>query len=313
MNENYEDSITYYIDEKLNDTRIDKAIALLNDSLSRTHIQNLIDEGDILLNNKTTKASTKVKTGDEITLLLVEAKDSIILPEDIPLDIVYEDNDLLVVNKPAGMVVHPAVGNYHGTLVNALLYHCKDLSVINGVARPGIVHRIDKETSGLIVVAKNDLAHESLALQLKDKTCYRQYIALVKGVLPHSEGTIDAPIGRHPVKRKEMAINSNGKNAVTHFKVIERFADYTLISCLLETGRTHQIRVHLTYIGYPIVGDLVYGTNNKQLYDKGQLLHASMLSFIHPRTKQVVKFEAPLPDYFNQVLERLRGTVWKTK
>ncbi len=308
-----DDLLTIVVEANMEGMRIDKFVSNVYSSFSRTRIQSMINNGDILINDKEVKPSFKVSANDVITIEIVPINDFKVVPENIPLKIVYEDNDLLVVNKPAGMVVHPAVGNYHGTLVNALLYHCKDLSGINGVARPGIVHRIDKETSGLIVVAKNDLAHESLALQLKDKTCYRQYIALVKGVLPHSEGTIDAPIGRHPVKRKEMAINSNGKNAVTHFKVIERFADYTLISCLLETGRTHQIRVHLTYIGYPIVGDLVYGTNNKQLYDKGQLLHASMLSFIHPRTKQVVKFEAPLPDYFNQVLERLRGTVWKTK
>jgi len=226
--------------------------------------------------------------------------------QDIPLDILYEDEDIIVINKPQGMVVHPAAGNYNSTLVNALLHHCRDLSGINGEMRPGIVHRIDKDTSGVLVVAKNDHSHVNLAQQIKDKTAVRKYIALVEGDIKEDAGTIDAPIGRHPVYRKKMAVVPGGRRAVTHFKVLERFGRYTLIEARLETGRTHQIRVHMAYIGHPVVGDPVYGYKRQSFNLNGQLLHAQCLGFKHPRTGRYMEFCAPLPDYFTDVICKLR-------
>ncbi|MDY4788783.1 MAG: RluA family pseudouridine synthase [Bacilli bacterium] len=292
----------YIINKEFENKRLDVVIPLLNNEISRSKVQTLIDNDDVSVNGKKQKASYKVKEND-----VIEVNYEIIPlnfePENIPLDIVYEDDDVVVINKPQGMVVHPSNGHYSGTLVNGLLYHFKQLSNIDSI-RPGIVHRIDKDTSGLIMVAKNDLAHEFLANQLKDKTAYRQYIALVRGEVNVNKGKIDAPIGRSFKDRKLMAIVNDGKPSVTHFEVIKRFNGYTLISCLLETGRTHQIRVHMAYIGYPIVGDTSYGSKNTYGLN-GQLLHATKLSFIHPKTKERITVEAPLPQYFNDVLNNL--------
>ena len=227
--------------------------------------------------------------------------------ENIPLDVIYEDSDVIVINKSQDMVVHPAPGNYSGTLVNALLYHCRDLSGINGVLRPGIVHRIDKDTSGALVVAKNDNAHNSLAMQLKDHSMTRSYLALVEGIIKQDEGSIDEPIGRHPKDRIKMAVVENGKKAITHYKVIERFDNYTLVECNLETGRTHQIRVHMAKIGHPLVGDLVYGFKKQRFNLKGQVLHAKRLGFIHPSTNEYMEFVSPLPDYFEKLITKLRN------
>ena len=254
------------------------------------------------------KANYKVKKNDEIVIAVPEPETLSIEAEDIPLEIVYEDEAVAVVNKPQGMVVHPSAGHPNGTMVNALMYHVKDLSSINGVIRPGIVHRIDKDTSGLLMVAKNDLAHESLAKQLKDKTSLRKYVALVHGVIPHEKGTINAPIGRSKVNRKMQAVREDGKPAVTHFNVLERFNDFTLVELTLETGRTHQIRVHMKYIGYPLAGDPVYGPS-KTLKGNGQFLHAKLLGFTHPITGQEMVFEAPLPTIFEKTLEKLRKSV----
>ncbi|MCO7174635.1 RluA family pseudouridine synthase [Sporolactobacillus kofuensis] len=277
---------------------------------SRSRLQQLIKDKCILVNGSAVKTSYRMKTDDEVTIHLPEPEPLNVEPEDIPLDIVYEDHSVIVVNKPRGMVVHPAPGNMSGTLVNALLGHCHDLSGINGVMRPGIVHRIDKETSGLLMVAKTDTAHRSLAAQLKDKTTKREYLALVHGCLPHDEGTIDAPIGRSDKDRKKMMVtDKNSKHAVTHFKVIERFSKYTYVSCRLETGRTHQIRVHMAYIGHPLAGDPKYGPR-KTLPIHGQALHAAELGFVHPETNQFMLFHAPLPEDMNQLLIRLRNHEW---
>lgn len=288
--------------------RVDKYLNMVQDELSRSFIQQLIDDEKILINDAPCKSNSKVKNGDVITiedfaLTPIEAK-----PEDIPLDIIYEDQDIIVINKPKGMVVHPSVGNYEHTLVNALLFHCHDLSGINGKIRPGIVHRIDKDTTGCIVACKNDKAHEAIALQLADKTCHREYIALVEGIIEHNSGTIDAPIGRDPKDRKKMTVTEiNSKEAVTHFDVIERFKNYTLIKCQLETGRTHQIRVHMQFIGHPIVGDEVYGRRKTLKDTQGQVLHAYKLELIHPSTKEKMTFEAELPAYFQELLTKIRS------
>lgn len=288
--------------------RVDKYLNMVQDELSRSFIQQLIEDEKILINDAPCKSNSKVKNGDTITiedfeLAPIEAK-----PEDIPLDIIYEDQDIVVINKPKGMVVHPSVGNYEHTLVNALLFHCHDLSGINGKIRPGIVHRIDKDTTGCIVACKNDKAHEAIALQLADKTCHREYIALVEGVIEHNSGTIDAPIGRDPKDRKKMTVTEiNSKEAVTHFDVVERFKNYTLIKCKLETGRTHQIRVHMQFIGHPIVGDEVYGRRKTLKDTQGQVLHAYKLELIHPSTKEKMTFEAELPAYFQELLTKIRS------
>lgn len=287
--------------------RLDK---ILNEQLvdySRSQIQQWLKEG--LVSDSATKqvlkANYKVKQAMEVLIQLPEVKELELTPENIPLEIVYEDKDVAVINKPQGMVVHPSAGHPNGTLVNALLYHLKDLSTINDVIRPGIVHRIDKDTSGLLMIAKNDIAHEKLAEQLKEKTSLRKYIALVHGVIPHDKGTITAPIGRSKQDRKKQAVVEEGKHAVTHFTVLERFNEYTLIELKLETGRTHQIRVHMQYIGYPLAGDPVYGPR-KTLKGHGQFLHAQTLGFTHPASGEWLEFSAPLPEIFEQTLVNLR-------
>ncbi|MEK4629627.1 RluA family pseudouridine synthase [Solibacillus sp. FSL R7-0682] len=287
--------------------RIDKALSLMESTWSRSQISNWLDESRITVNGAGVKAKYKVKQGDVIEINVPDEVEELeIIPEDLNLEIVYEDADVLVVNKPRGMVVHPAPGHTTGTLVNGLMFHCKDLSGINGVARPGIVHRIDKDTSGLLMVAKNDVAHESLVNQLVEKSVTRKYTALVHGHIAHEKGTIDAPIGRDQKDRQKQAVVDNGKHAVTHFQVVERFGDFTLVECRLETGRTHQIRVHMNYIGYPLAGDPKYGPKKTIDFD-GQVLHAGVLGFIHPVTKEYLEFEAPLPADFVEVLEALRN------
>ncbi|MGM0298944.1 RluA family pseudouridine synthase [Enterococcus sp. AZ077] len=288
--------------------RIDKVLTGLFNDYSRSQIQLWLKDGAVSVNGQVVKANYKVKKNDEIVIAVPEPETLSIEAEDIPLEIVYEDEAVAVVNKPQGMVVHPSAGHPNGTMVNALMYHVKDLSSINGVIRPGIVHRIDKDTSGLLMVAKNDLAHESWAKQLKDKTSLRKYVALVHGVIPHEKGTINAPIGRSKVNRKMQAVREDGKPAVTHFNVLERFNDFTLVELTLETGRTHQIRVHMKYIGYPLAGDPVYGPS-KTLKGNGQFLHAKLLGFTHPITGQKMVFEAPLPTIFEKTLEKLRKSV----
>ncbi|MDA3965680.1 RluA family pseudouridine synthase [Enterococcus thailandicus] len=285
--------------------RIDKVLTGLFPDYSRSQIQLWLKEGVVAVNGQPVKANYKVKAKDELFVAIPEPETLDVIAEDIPLTIVYEDEDVAVINKPQGMVVHPSAGHSHGTLVNALMYHVKDLSSINGVIRPGIVHRIDKDTSGLLMVAKNDQAHESLAKQLKDKTSLRKYVALVHGEISHDKGTINAPIGRSKVNRKMQSVREDGKSAVTHFTVLERFEGFTLVELKLETGRTHQIRVHMQYIGFPLAGDPVYGPK-KTLPGNGQFLHAQMLGFTHPVTGQEMVFEAPLPEVFEKTLEKLR-------
>ncbi|HDR4882514.1 TPA: RluA family pseudouridine synthase [Bacillus cereus] len=285
--------------------RIDKFVTGINNEWSRTQVQQWIKDEVVTVNGKAVKGNYKVKEEDEITVTIPEPEELDIQPEDLNLEIYYEDADVLVVNKPRGMVVHPAPGHTSGTLVNGLMHHCTDLSGINGVMRPGIVHRIDKDTSGLLMVAKNDMAHESLVNQLVAKTVTRRYKAIVHGVIPHDKGTIDAPIARDKKERQSMAVDENGKNAVTHFQVLERFKDFTLVECRLETGRTHQIRVHMKYIGYPLAGDPKYGPK-KTLDMNGQALHAGILGFDHPRTGEYIQFEAPIPEVFEDALNILR-------
>ena len=297
----------YIVSFKENGERFDKAVSLLNSELSRSYITKLIEEGKILLNGKKEKPSIKVKENDEIFIEELVDQKSDIKEEDIPLDVVYEDADILIINKPQGMVVHPANGHYSGTLVNALMFQADSLSSINGVIRPGIVHRIDKDTSGLLCVAKNDNAHHFLAEQLKDHTMAREYMALVRGVIKENNGTVEMPIGRDKNNRQKMAVTKEGKPAITHFSVVERFANHTLVKCQLVSGRTHQIRVHMSAIGYPVEGDPLYaGKNYDKLYKDGQLLVAYKLKLIHPQTKKEMVFEIPLPEYFEKVLDSLR-------
>lgn len=290
--------------------RIDKFLSCRLEEVSRSYIQKLIKEGHVSVNGKPVKANYKLGAGDEISVEIPEAEEPDILPEDIPLDILYEDQDILVVNKPKGMVVHPAAGHYSGTLVNALMYHCKDsLSGINGVMRPGIVHRIDMDTTGSLLVCKNDEAHRILAEQLKEHTIRREYHAIVYGNIKEDTGTVDAPIGRHPTDRKKMSINhKNGKQAVTHYEVLERFGNFTYIRCRLETGRTHQIRVHMASLHHPLLGDEVYGPSSRPPFPglKGQVLHAKILGIYHPATGEYMEFDAPLPKYFVDLLQKLR-------
>jgi 23S rRNA pseudouridine1911/1915/1917 synthase len=300
------EQIEITIDEQHENERIDKVIAGINQDWSRTQVQQWIKDGNVKVNGKEVKANYKCEHGDIITIDIPKPEPLDVEPEEMELDIYYEDSDVIVVNKPRGMVVHPAPGHLSGTLVNGLLAHCKDLSGINGVLRPGIVHRIDKDTSGLLMVAKNDFAHESLAKQLLEKTVTRKYKAIVHGVIPHDYGTIDAPIGRDKRDRQSMTVtDENGKEAITHFTVLERFKNYTFIECQLETGRTHQIRVHMKYIGYPLAGDPKYGPK-KTLPIEGQALHAGVLGFHHPRTNEYLEFEAPLPPEFEHLLTMLR-------
>ena len=290
--------------------RIDAFLSNEIADLSRSFIQKLIEDESILVNDKTTKSNYKIRLNDNIYVCIPEPKEVEIVPENIPLDIVYEDDDIIIINKPKGMVVHPAAGHLSGTLVNALMYHCKDnLSGINGELRPGIVHRIDRDTTGLIVACKNDIAHKFIAEQLAVHSITRKYQAIVYGNIKEDTGTVDAPIYRHPQDRKRMAVVKNGKEAVTHYKVIERFGDYTLIECQLETGRTHQIRVHMSYIKHPLLGDEVYGNPNKKFKLEGQCLHAKTLGFIHPKTKEYIEFDSELPEYFNKLILRLRNGI----
>jgi len=301
------ETMTIQIDESQNNDRIDKVLSTQNEEWSRSQVQQWIKDGQILVNGEKTKPNYKCSVGDDITVTIPEPEALDVLPEEMDLDIYYEDADVIVVNKPRGMVVHPAVGHASGTLVNGLMAHCKDLSGINGVLRPGIVHRIDKDTSGLLMVAKNDFAHEKLVNQLVAKTVTRKYQAIVHGVISHDVGTVDAPIGRDKKDRQAMTVtNENSRNAVTHFRVIERFKDFTHIECQLETGRTHQIRVHMKYIGYPLAGDPKYGPK-KSLDIEGQALHAGILGFIHPRTEEYMEFVAPNPQEFERVLKHLKN------
>lgn len=284
--------------------RLDRYIAD-NSEISRSFAARLAEEGKITVNGKAADKKSKLKAGDEIIIEIPEPETLEAQPQDIPIDIVYEDDYVIVVNKPQGMVVHPAPGNPDGTLVNGLLYHCS-LSSINGVIRPGIVHRIDKDTSGLLIVAKTNEAHEALSAQLKERKALRKYNCLVNGNIKEDSGTIDKPVGRHPLDRKKMAVIAGGRDAVTHFNVLERFGRYTLIECVLETGRTHQIRVHMASIGHSIVGDPVYGIKKERFRTNGQLLHARTVGFTHPVTGELMKFSSELPPYFTAILDKLR-------
>ncbi|OMP68538.1 RluA family pseudouridine synthase [Domibacillus epiphyticus] len=302
------EKIQFTVKEEENGSRIDKLAAAQDEQFSRTQVQEWLKEGRVLVNDKPVKPNYKAASGDEVVIHIPEPEELQIEAEDLNLDVYYEDADVIVVNKPRGMVVHPAPGHVTGTLVNGLLFHCKDLSGINGVMRPGIVHRIDKDTSGLLMVAKNDLAHEKLVNQLVEKSVTRKYKAIVHGVIQHDFGTIDAPIGRDTKDRQKMAVIDHGKVAVTHFHVIERFHDFTLVECELETGRTHQIRVHMKYIGFPLAGDPKYGPR-KTLNIDGQALHAGVLGFVHPRTGEYVEFEAPAPKEFEDLIFELKKNI----
>ncbi|WP_419872896.1 RluA family pseudouridine synthase [Candidatus Pristimantibacillus sp. PTI5] len=311
MNSNLynEDLLEWTAEAEQAGERVDKFITDMIDeqSVSRTQVQEWIKDGAVLVDGKVAKANLKIVEGNHVVLQIPEPEEAAIVPENIPLEVIYEDSDLIVINKKRGMVVHPAPGHSSGTLVNALMHHCKDLSGINGMIRPGIVHRIDKDTTGLLMAAKNDLAHISLAEQLKEHSVTRKYIALVHGNLPHDQGTIDAPIGRDLNDRKLFTVTErNSRHAVTHFHVLERLGDYTLVELQLETGRTHQIRVHMKYIGHPLAGDPVYG-RNKTVALKGQALHAARLGFTHPRSGERLEFELPLPADFEYVLTNLRS------
>lgn len=295
-------------DESLSGSRIDKAICELNSNLTRSAVQKLIENENVSVNSKCITKNYKVKSGDKISVIIPKAKELEVEAQNIPLDIRYEDSDLLVVNKPKGMVVHPAAGNFDKTLVNALLYHCKDsLSGINGVIRPGIVHRIDKDTSGLLIVAKNDFAHISLAEQIKAHTFTREYQTVVYGRFKNETGTIDAPIGRHPVDRKKMTVTEkNSKHAVTHYCVKEEYKDFSHLKVSLETGRTHQIRVHMSYIGHPVAGDPVYGPKKVITSLSGQCLHAGLIGFKHPRSGKYIEIESELPQYFENFIRSIK-------
>ena len=304
-------SYEFFIDDEEAGERIDKYLASLLPDYSRSYIQKMIADGNVQADGRSLKANYRIRTGDHLTVAAADPVIPEIVPENIPLDILYEDSDILVVNKPRGMVVHPAPGHYSGTLVNAVMYHCRDdLSTINGVLRPGIVHRIDKDTTGVLVVCKNDIAHRKIAEQLSVHSITRRYRALVYNNIKEDTGTVDAPIGRMPNDRKKMGINyKNGRNAVTHYRVLERFGRYTYIECQLETGRTHQIRVHMTSIGHPLIGDTVYGPSKDPFHLGGQALHAMALGFIHPTSGEYVEFQAPLPEYFQKLLQRFEKEV----
>lgn len=298
----------YKIGEENVNYRIDKLIPILNKDITRAMAQKLLEDGKILVDGKNVKSSYKVKLDDEVYIEIPEAKETEIIEEDIPLDVLYEDEYIIAVNKPKGMVVHPANGNYTGTLVNALLYRCKNsLSGIGGEIRPGIVHRLDKDTSGVIIIAKCDKAHLNLSEQIKNHEVKKTYIALVRGIVQNDEATIDMPIARSKKDRKKMDIDKNGKNAITHFKVLKRFDGYTLLKVNIETGRTHQIRVHLMRVGYPIVGDTVYSNGKNPFNVTGQMLHAKIIEFKHPITGENMKIEAPLPKYFEDIIEKLEN------
>ncbi len=300
--------ISLQADETYMDERLDKFLSTMLPDQSRSYLQKIIKDGNVLVNGEPKKSSYRLEDGDEVTADLPELKSPDIEPENIPLDILYEDDSILMVNKPKGMVVHPSAGHYTGTLVNAVLWHCQgQLSGINGVSRPGIVHRIDKDTTGVLVVCKNDAAHNAVAAQLKEHSITRKYRAIVHGVIKEDEGTVDAPIGRHPTERKKMASGvKNGKRAVTHYRVLERFQGYTYVECQLETGRTHQIRVHMASIHHPLLGDTVYGPAKDSHHLEGQTLHAMVLGLIHPVTGEYLEVEAPLPEYFENLLKKFR-------
>lgn len=288
--------------------RLDAYISKKNENISRTNIQRLIENGNILVNGEERKISYKVQIGDNISINIPDPKETKIKAEEIPLDIIYEDNDIIVVNKPKGMVVHPASGNLEGTLVNAIMSICKDsLSGIGGEIRPGIVHRLDKDTSGLLIVAKNDLAHINMSNQIKNRQVKKIYIALVRGNINEEEATINMPIGRSTKDRKKMAVRKDGKEAITHFKVLKRYSNYTLLEVKIDTGRTHQIRVHLSEIGHPVVGDMVYSNGKNEFGIQGQMLHAKSLDFKHPITNKQMHLEAELPDYFKEVINKLNN------
>jgi len=300
--------IKLIVDDIEESVRLDLYISRELNDISRSYIQKLIENGNVKVNNEIILSKKfKINANDNIEIIIPEPEKLKLEPENIPISIVYEDDDVIVVNKPQGMVVHPAPGHYSGTLVNALLYHSKKLSSINGIIRPGIVHRIDKDTSGLLMIAKNNKAHNSLAAQLKEHSTKRIYYALVHGNLKASSGTIDAPIGRHPINRlKRAVVENNGKRAVTHFNVLERFTGYNLIELKLETGRTHQIRVHMSYLGHPLVGDPLYGVKKKKFNLEGQALHAKTIGFVHPTTLEYMEFDSELPDYFKALLDKIR-------
>ena len=299
---------TFKIEENNKKERLDKVLLNLDKTLSRTAVQRLIEENKICVNNKKEKASYKVSIGDIITIEEEQPKEIDLKAQDIPVEVLYEDNDIIVVNKPKGLVVHPANGNPDGTLVNAVMNICKDtLSGIGGEIRPGIVHRLDKDTSGVIIIAKNDVAHINLSNQIKNREVKKIYIALVRGVIKENEATINMPIGRSTKDRKKMAVSKNGKEAVTHFKVLERFENYTLLQIKIDTGRTHQIRVHMSEIGYPIVGDYIYSNGKNPFGVVGQMLHAKSIEFKHPATNKAIKIEAPIPEYFEKIINELRG------
>lgn len=304
-------SVKFLIEDEQSELRIDKFLSESMPDISRSYIQKLIKDGQVTVNGKTVKANYKTTAGDYILLNEPELKEPDITAENIPLDILYEDSDLLIVNKPKGMVVHPSAGHYSGTLVNALMYYCKDdLSGINGVLRPGIVHRIDMDTTGSLIVCKNDFTHNDIAAQLKVHSIHRVYHAIVHGVIKEEEGTIEAPIGRHPVERKKMSINyQNGKDAITHYRVLKRFANFTYVECRLETGRTHQIRVHMSSIQHPLLGDEVYGPSKCPFKLQGQTLHAKTIGICHPRTKQYLEIDAPLPEYFEKLIKKLENSI----
>ncbi|WP_435873892.1 RluA family pseudouridine synthase [Rossellomorea vietnamensis] len=297
----------HIVREEEKSLRLDKMLTQLEEEWSRSQVQQWIKEGNVKVNGAEAKTNYKCAVDDKISISIPEPEELDVVAEELDLDIRYEDSDVIVVNKPRGMVVHPAPGHPSGTLVNGLMAHCKDLSGINGVLRPGIVHRIDKDTSGLLMIAKNDLAHEKLVEQLVNKTVTRKYKAIVHGMIPHEQGTIDAPIGRDPKDRQRMAVVDSGRDAVTHFNVLEKFGAFTYVECKLETGRTHQIRVHMKYIGYPLAGDPKYGPR-KTLDLDGQALHAAVLGFEHPRTGEYLEFEAEPPEVFRQTLQKLQNT-----
>ena len=293
--------------EESKDLRLDVFLKQNIEEISRTYIQKLIKDGYANVNGTVPKTNYKVNSGDKVCLNVPETEEPDIVAQEMPLDILYEDDDVILINKPKGMVVHPAAGHYTGTLVNGLMHHCKDnLSGINGVLRPGIVHRIDMDTTGILIACKNDVAHQKISEQLKEHSITRRYRALVYGVIKEDEGVVNAPIGRHPIDRKKMAINpQNGKNAITHYRVLERFREYTYIECELETGRTHQIRVHMASLHHPLVGDQVYGPEKNPFHLQGQCLHAMVLGFVHPRTHEYMEFCADLPQYFSELLKKL--------
>ena len=302
------ETLNFSITEENSNIRIDRYLAEQCPDLSRSYIQKLVKDGAVFVNNRQVKANYKVQPQDQVILTIPDMQVPDILPENIPLDILYEDQWLLIVNKPKDMVVHPSAGHMEGTLVNAVMAHCGEhLSGINGVLRPGIVHRIDKDTTGALLICKDDTVHRDLAEQLKVHSIKRRYRAIVQGNLKEDQGTVDAPIGRHPTDRKKMAVNyKNGKEAVTHYQVLERFGNATYIECRLETGRTHQIRVHMASLGHPLLGDTIYGSSKNPYHLQGQALHAMILGFVHPITREYLEFQAPLPEYFIKLLDKLR-------